>query len=188
MKKKLIIISLILVFIIGIGYYLYSRDNIRFKFSYEILNSSNEKEVNVNIPFDNRIKYLSNKELDKFLESGTGLIYFGYSSCPWCRNIVPVLIDVVKENDIDTINYVDIHKVDIKKSSVYKKLSNYFREDDDGNKVLAVPDVYVIKDGKVLDHHLGTVEGYRNPYKGMSDEEINELKDIYTNMIKEMKK
>ena len=191
MKKKIIIVvSIIVLVLLGIGLYLYSKDNVRFKFSYESLNNveySNGKTIKVSIPFDNRIKYLSNKELDKLLDGGTGILYFGYDSCPWCRNIVPVLIDVVKDNDIKTINYVDIHKNDISKTKVLEKLSEYLRENDEGKKIIAVPDVYVIKDGKVLGHHIGTVESYHDPYSGMNDVQIKELKDIYNDMIKEIK-
>ena len=190
MKRKILIIGIIVLVLSGICLYLYSKDNIRFKFSYESLNNieySNGKKIKVSIPFDNRIKYLSNKELDKFLESGTGVLYFGYDSCPWCRNIVSVLIDTVKDNNIKTINYVDIHKNDISKTKVYEKLNEYLRENDEGKKVLAVPDVYVIKDGKVLNHHIGTVDSYRNPYLGMDDDQVKELKDIYNDMIKELK-
>lgn len=31
----------------------------------------------------------------------TGYIYFGYPTCPYCRNTVPVLIDELKENGTD---------------------------------------------------------------------------------------
>lgn len=190
MRKKIIIIGIIVLILLGVGYFLYTRDNIRFKFSYELLNKEkypNGKIIKVNIPIDNRIKCLNTKKLNKFLESGTGILYFGYSSCPWCRNIVPILIDVAKENNINTINYVDTHSINVKKTDAYEKLYDYLREDEDGEKRFAVPVVYVIKNGKVLDYHISTVSSYKDPYSGMNDEQIKELKDIYNEMIKEIK-
>lgn len=187
MKKKIIIILISVLLLIGIGFFLYTRDNFRFKFSYEMYNHeklSGNKEINIHIPLKNKVNYLDEKELNKFLKNGTGLLYFGYSSCPWCRNIVPILIEVAKSNNM-TINYVDTHSVSVKNAITV--LNNYLRVNDEGDKVLAVPDVYVIKDGKVLSHHLGTLDSYNNPYEGMSNSQKEELKKIYEDMIKELK-
>ena len=102
---------------------------------------------------------------------------------------MPILVDSVRENKIDTLYYVDIHSVDISsiKNELYEILDPYLREDDEGNKRLSVPDVYVVKDGEIMGHHIGTVESYKNPYNGMSDEQKEELKEIYNDLIKEIK-
>ena len=191
MKKKIITIVVVLLVMIGIGFIIYKQDNLRFKIGYEMYNSrlfeSKKNIVNVKIPFDNRMNYLNTKELDEFLKNGTGILYFGYSTCPWCRNVVPILIDAARDSSIYTINYVDIHKVDIDKINLVEKLKDYLSEDENGNKRFAVPDVYVIKDGEILDNHLGTVDSYHNPYKGMTDGEKNELKEIYMEMFREIR-
>lgn len=191
MKKKIITIVVVLLVMIGIGFIIYKQDNLRFKIGYEMYNSrlfdSKKNIVNVKIPFDNRMNYLNTKELDEFLKNGTGILYFGYSTCPWCRNVVPILIDAARDSSIYTINYVDIHKVDIDKINLVEKLKDYLSEDENGNKRFAVPDVYVIKNGEILDNHLGTVDSYHNPYKGMTDGEKNELKEIYMEMFREIR-
>lgn len=192
MKKKLIIISCILLLLGIIGLILYSNDSIRFKISYEYINMmeyDNGKRIEVDIPLDNRVKYLDEGNVLTYLKEKTGVFYFGYNTCPWCRNIVPVLIDTVKENDIDTIYYVDTHSLDLTstKDELFSFLGDNLRSDEDGEKILAVPDVYFIKNGKIIGHHLGTVDGYYNPYKGMSGSEKEELASIYEGFIKEMK-
>lgn len=187
MKRLVIIFSILLVFML-IGLYIYSKDNYRFKLSYEMMNKiedSNGKTIKVSIPTKNRVKYINNKELLDILKNKTGIIYFGYNTCPWCRNAIPILIDSIISNDIDNLYYVDIHKVKLS-NEVIKILEPYLKEKD-GNKVLAVPDVYVVKKGKILSEHRGTVESYKNPYKGMNKEQKKELKDIYDSMIKEIK-
>ena len=137
---------------------------------------------------ENRIKYIGEEEVIKLLKTGTGVIYFGYSTCPWCRNSAPILIDVVKKNNIDTIYYVDTHKVQFNNiEELYKILDTYLKEDEDGNKGLSLPDVYVVKNGKIKGHHIGTVESYKNPTKGMNKEQKKELRKIYTDLIKELK-
>lgn len=192
MKKKLIIISIILVLLGIICFCLYQNDSIRFKISYEYINIveyNNGKKIKVSIPFDNKIKYLNEDNIMKYLKEETGVFYFGYNTCPWCRNAIPVLIDTVKENNIDTIYYIDIHKVKI--SNIKKELFNYLgdnlKEDEEGNKGLAVPDVYFIKEGKIIGHHIGTVDSYYNPYKEMTNKQKEELSNIYESFIKEMK-
>ena len=194
MKRKKIIVWLCgLFFVITlVGIVLYFNDSFRFKLSYESINFveySNGKTIEVSIPYDNRIEYLNEKEVLKFLEDGTGILYFGYNTCPWCRNMVPVLIDSVVENDYDIIYYADSHKLDISsiKDELFSKLDSYLSVDEEGNKGLAVPDVYFVKDGIILGHHLGTVDSYTNPYVEMTDSEKQELKDIFGEFIKELK-
>ena len=189
MKKKLIIIGIVILVFCLIGLYVYNNDNMKFKLTYELANKydyGNNRKIKVNIPINNRIKYLNSKSVVDLFKNKTGIVYFGYSTCPWCRNAIPILIDAVISNDIDTLYYVDINETKLTKE-LYEILDEYLRVDEDNKKVFSVPDVYVIKNGKVIDHHIGTVDSYNNPFKGMSKEEKKELKKIYTNMIKEIK-
>ena len=125
----------------------------------------------------------------KLFKEGTGIVYFGYSTCPWCRNSVPILIDVAKKNKLKVIYYYDIHEenLDSIKKELYEILDPYLREKEDGKKDLSVPDVYAIKKGKIKGHHIGTVSSYKNPTKGMNKKQKKELEDIYDSLIKEVK-
>lgn len=193
MKKKILIIIGIIVLLLGITiFFLYQNDSIRFKFTYEYINLieyKNGKKIKVNIPYDNRVKYLNEKETVTLLKEGTGVLYFGYNTCPWCRNIVPVLIEAVKENNIDNIYYADINKLNLSYNNkqLFNILNDYLKENEDGKKVLAVPDVYFIKNGNIIGHQLGSVESYHNPYTEMSNDQKQELKNIYNEFIKGMK-
>ena len=94
-----------------------------------------------------------------------------------------------KKNNIETIYYADIHKLKLSsiKEELYSKLSQYLHEDNEGEKVLAVPGVYFLVDGEIVCNHTGTVESYHNPYNKMTKEQQEELLDIYDKCIKEMK-
>lgn len=89
-----------------------TEDEKKFETEYETLNgTANEEGVahkTVNILKDNNVKYLSLEEADKMLEEGSGVIYFGFASCPWCRNLVPTLLDVAKEEELEEIYYVNL--------------------------------------------------------------------------------
>ena len=170
-----------------------SNDNLHFKLDYESLNNipyENGRKIPVSIPLNNNIKYIEGKDVLETLKTKTGIVYFGYNSCPWCRNVIGILIETAKENQIKPIYYVDIHHaIDDVKEELKEYLDEYLRVDEEtGEKVLAVPDVYFIKNGKIIGHHISTVKSYKNPYKGMNDKQKQELKGIYQDIIKEMKK
>lgn len=191
MKKKIIMVIIIIAVLGMIGFLLYSQDNLKFKISYEYINHveyANGKKIKVKIPFQNPIVYLNKNEIISFLEKKTGIVYFGYNTCPWCRNIIEPLLEVAKEEKIEHIYYVDIHKnlKDISKE-LTKVLDDYLTLDEETNeKRIAVPDVYFVKEGKIVFHHLGTVESYKNPYLGMNNQQIRELKSIYRKGIEAM--
>lgn len=184
MKKKIfLILGIILLIIVFLSFYIYNHDNLRFKFSYEIYNDisySNGKKIRTSIPSDNNVVYIKREDdLVKCLTTGNRVIYFGYSTCPWCRNIISPLLEVIKDNNIDKLYYVDVESIETTDEKIKEILDGYLSLDSTGNKRLYVPDVYFIKDGNIVFHHIGTVDSYKNPYKGMSSEEKQQLKGIY---------
>ncbi len=172
---------------------IFTSDEVRFKFEYGIYNFvpyENGEKIEIDIPLNNGIKYLSGKEVIDTFTQETGIVYLGYSSCPWCRNIIEPLFEVAKENKIETIYYVNVHdpKLDEVNDELKEILGDYLRVDPETNKkVIATPDVYFIKDGEIKAHHISTVESYHNPYRGMNDEQKKELKAIYQKGIEEIK-
>lgn len=192
MKKKYIIIGFILLIFILMIIVICNNDAVRFKLSYEYMNIveyNNGKTIKIDIPLDNRIKYLKGKQVIDTFKNKTGIIYLGYNSCPWCRNIVEPLIEVAKEEKVNTIYYVNTHDdLDDIKEDLFQILDDYLRVDDDTNqKRLAVPDVYFVKNGKIMSHHIGTVDSYKNPYEKMTSSQKEELKEIYRNGIEAIK-
>ena len=181
MKKKFFLSFIIIVLFLLFGFiYIYSNDNLKFKFEYELYNNisyDNGKKIKAKIPFDNNVTYVKEKDLESVLTSGDRVIYFGYTTCPWCRNIVSPLVEVINDNNLDKLYYVDVHSVNAK--SVYDILDEYLEFDNDGNKRLYVPDVYFIKDGRIVYHHLGSLDSYKDAFNGMNNKQLNELKSIY---------
>lgn len=81
-------------------------DAIKFKNEYEALNelvneNSDEKYVNVEISEKNPIVYKTGKEILEVLKKEDAIIYFGFAACPWCRNAVPVLLDIPNEMNVE---------------------------------------------------------------------------------------
>lgn len=193
-KKKLmvvidILLGAILVGVMTFGIYQYLKsDGEKFKAEYEALNNEN---VNINISKNNPIKYVTLDEVFDIIQNKTGVIYFGFPGCPWCRNMIPVLFEVAKNNNIDTIYYFNPRNVKKSDNDEYNKLkeilNEYLFEDENGQKVLYVPDVYFIKDGKIVGHHLGTVDSQEDPTISLTEEEKNELLDIFNELFEKIR-
>lgn len=191
-------------------------DALRFKREYEEVNG---KEVSgmrypvLEISDDNPIKYSDVEEVEKILKDGTGVIYFGYPNCPWCRTAVPVLLHAAMDAGVNRIYYIDMAnerstysvvdgeiKIDKEGTEQYRKLlelfddylDDYVIKDNDGKeyqtgeKRIYVPIVFFVKDGEVLSYHLDTVKSQTNPFKQLNDEQYEELYNIYSDKIHDM--
>ena len=214
MKKNVIILSVIVVIalVIAILFFLLNNkgmsDGERFKQEYEELNDSH---LEVNIDSDNMIKYISLEEAIDIIKNDTGVIYFGYPSCPWCRNAVPVLLDAASSTSLDTIYYVnaynirDVKEIDDDGNIVTTNEGDRLYDDllevlddildpytitldngeviDLGEKRLYVPMVLFVKDGEVVSYHLSTVDSQEDPSISLNDSQRDELYNIYLDGI-----
>lgn len=214
-KGSILIIMLVFLFSIFIGYEYFqdkkattSQDALNFEKEYEKLNNrvnSNNNKVypTVDISSDNPIKYSSYDEIFQILESGTGVIYLGFPECPWCRNLVPVLLSAAKEVELDTLYYLNISEdrdlllLDENKDIITEKegnkkyfelvskldqiLDEYILTANDGSEVktgekrIYLPLVIFVKNGEIVGYHDGTVESQEDPYVALTDRENEEL-------------
>lgn len=212
LRNKIIIVCVGLIALIvicfGINHVLKnpekSMDGVNFKQEYEKLNDAEVKGtelkyLELSIDEENPIKYSSYEEIFNILDNGTGVIYFGFPECPWCRALTPVLLDAAEESGVDKIYYLnnkedrDVLEVDKNKKVVVKKegtddyyklleklgdfASDYDLEGaETDSKRLYFPTVLVVKEGKIASFHEGTLESQENPFEEMNKEDKNELK------------
>lgn len=196
LKKKLkIIIPLIcLLFIVILVLVLKNKSikienkesALKFKEEYENVNSSSGA-VKVTIPEKNPIAYINYDELEQKINNKENfIIYFGFPTCPWCRNIVPILLETANKNN-KIVNYVNVRALKSENvdeyNKIYELLYDYLEENSDGEKVLYVPDVYFFKDGNIIGHHLGSIESQTNPNIELDNNQKIELIDIYQELI-----
>ena len=196
-------------------------DALKFKKEYEslneVVNENNEKQyMEIFIDEENPIVYKTGQEIVEIMKNEDAIIYFGFATCPWCRNAVPVLLDAAKELNVDKIYYVDI--LDIRDTYKFsgsiepeqtkkgtdayynilkildKKLDKFYVKDEAGNmydtgvKRLYAPTVVGVKEGKVVGIHVATVESQTNPYEVLSDKQKDELKSVYKKIIEDVNK
>ena len=189
-----------------------TKDEKSFKKEYERYNGytnpgSDKKYFDVNIEEQNGIKYLDDDEVIDMLENKTGIIYFGFPTCPWCRSMIEVLLDAkdsTNQKNIYYYNALDIRdeKVleDGKVKTTKKGKKNYYKIldilgdkasvyeglEDDSIKRLYFPTVVFVRNGKIVDIHISTVDSQEDPYKKLNKKQKAELKKIYTMGIAKM--
>ena len=227
MKRKLIIIIALTIILSGsyIGYHFLKKEPIvndteRFKKEYETLNSqinpANDKTYpKVIIDELTPIKYASTDETLSLLKNGTGIIYFGFASCPWCRTALPIFLKAIFNSNIDEVLYVDIEQMRSKivvrdgqpfmqkkgTSEYYqllkvldKNLAEYTGLDENkqvidfGEKRILAPTFVFVIEGKVIGVHVSTVESQKNAYDSLTKEQEQELYDIYNGYISQISK
>ena len=213
MKNSIKIVLSLVVLVIAIIAFIFLRPESmasRFKLEYESLNgqkADNGKDyIKVNINNDNKIVYADYDTVFDVLDS-TGVIYFGFPECPWCRNAIPVLLDAAKESGLEQIYYLNNSddrdtkvlkdgKVITEKegTSNYNKLleklgdkaSVYDGLKDEKIKRLYYPTVVFVKNGEITDYIEGTVESQEDPYTPLTKDQRQELKDKYKTAISKL--
>ena len=162
-------------------------DSEKFKQEYEALNNNS---VVMNINKNNPIEYIEFDEVIELLTAGTGVIYFGFPGCPWCRNMIPVLFEVADTNN-SSVYYFNPRDIRTNGDESYQKLieilGDYLLENDNGEKTLYVPDVYFVKNGKIVGNHLSTVDSQTDPYTPLTEQQTNELKNIYQELFNKIR-
>lgn len=129
--------------------------------------------------------------LQKLEYQEDGVYYFGYEDCPWCQDAAPVLTEVAQEYQKE-VYYIktrdEDHNLlydDEQKERIINYLGEYMETNEDGQLTLYVPMVVEMKDGKVKNSHIGTVDSYDPNEREMTEEETKQLKDIYEAFFKE---
>ncbi|MBR6949834.1 MAG: hypothetical protein IKH54_06605 [Bacilli bacterium] len=212
-KKRLIFIGLIVLIIVGLVFINSKFNNkstisdaMKFKEEYESLNNTkndNGKEYrNISIPSDNPFLYVTADDIVKKMDNKESFaVYFGFSKCPWCRSVLPTLIDVANDLGIDSIYYVDVldirntkevkdgKAVETKKgTSAYYKLldkldsvlDDYSLKDENGNDVptnqnrIYAPNVVTVLAGKPESLTTGIADSQDDAYMDLSDEMISD--------------
>ena len=209
MKKSKILMLITIVFSIFIvcGCKDKQTDAAKFKEEYESYNgeknSSGKEYRSIEIDEDNPFIYKTEDELVEMIENKeTFIAYFGFSTCPWCRSILPTLIKVAKDNNVDKIYYVDIldirdtMEIDENYNPVVKKegtkgyerllellgegLEDYTLTNKDGKTIVTnekriyAPNIAAIKDGQLEKLESGVSSLQTDGYMELTDEMINE--------------
>lgn len=172
-----------------------SEEEVQFKDEYEAMNNVKTSEgkiyPKVKIPADNKMKYIAIEEIINIMENGgNAVVYFGESTCLYCRSAVQVLIDTAKTTDLDVIYYLQHDEVEIDDN--YNKLMDMMGDyylsvnEETGEKRITIPLVIFIADGKIVSSNIGTLFSQTDPYTPLDDSQVAGLSEIYLYGIKDV--
>lgn len=122
-------------------------------------------------------------------EEKNGIYYIGYVDCPWCQAAAPILDEAAKEANMP-ISYIELFDqnktitiTEEEKNRFLNWATNHLERDQSGNITLYVPYVFILKEGEIVDYHIGTFDEHNANERDMSEEEKKELKNIYIDMM-----
>ncbi len=187
-------------------------DEQKFKTEYESLNgqknSSGKEYKSVSIPSKNYVTYINEEKVLEILKTGTGVIYFGYPECPWCRTALPVLLEAMEAKNYQQLYYFNALSIRDKKElkedgtiettqegtkeyyeildALGKYVDTYEGLNDNNIKRLYFPTVVFVKDGQIIGTHTSTIDSQEDPYLALSSDQKNELLKIYENYFSEL--
>lgn len=161
MKRKSILLSLLLIVFLlgGCTKKVINEDALKFKEDYESLNDvvikDEIKHRSITISEDNPMVYKTFGEIAEMIENKESfIVYVGFSACPWCRSVIPYVLEVAKDNKIETIYYVNVRSDNTKATD----LRGYYKLDKKDKPVVD------IKADENYYKVLNTLDEFLTPY------------------------
>ncbi|MBE6158092.1 MAG: hypothetical protein E7160_04820 [Firmicutes bacterium] len=138
---------------------------------------------------DNPFKYTSISKVLDIFENGTGIIFFADSDCDWCVATAKVFTDALNYKNVEKVYYYNPKSIRDKNTKNYKKLikiiEEYVEKNEDDEPYLYLPDIYFVKNGKIIGHNNDTATMGGTVDEALSKKTKKELKDKYLELISE---
>lgn len=120
--------------------------------------------------------------INKLEKKEKGIYYFGFPTCPWCQELLPIFDNSLKTNklksfivNIRSSNYTSKENI---------KLETFFINHISEKKRLSVPLIIMIKNKKEIRTHIGTVSGHNAEITKMNLSQKKALLAKLNNMCK----
>ena len=143
-----------------------------------------KKYPEVKLPSNNILRYSDVNEISNiFKDKGNGVIYFGFSTCLYCRSAIEVLCEEAKDTKLDKIYYLDTSKVED-----YGEMLGYLDDKfltDEKNNVYSPLVIFVVR-GQIVSYAKGTLFSQEDPYVELDKSQIEGLGEIYRYGIRDV--
>jgi hypothetical protein len=194
MKKETIIIIILIVLILGGGIYYFINKSNKAKEDVVVQTDAERFASEYSkVGTDNVFVYKSIDDIIDILEHGTGVVYLGFSSCPWCQQYAVYLNETAKNAGLDKIYYYDIKEDRANNTDKYQELLTILKGslqyDDEGQPRIYVPDVTVVKEGKILGRDFETSKdtgGFDNPTDYWTDKKVKALENKLSKLFNQV--
>lgn len=205
--KKVIALLILALFIVGCSKQ--ESDGSKFKKEYEALNGqdteSGKAYTELTIASDNPMVYATYDQIKEMLTSGTGVIYFGFPQCPWCRQALPVFLEAASDANLTKVLYYNNKEqrdtkhldengkviTDTEGTQEYAELltllgdnaSAYEGLNDSSIKRLYFPTFVFVNEGKIVGYHEATLSDVQDPYVALTTKQHDTLYKIFEELI-----
>lgn len=123
-------------------------------------------------------------------EKGTGILYLGYDTCPFCVRAVPELNEAMKRSGV-SVYYVNTTRMnEVEANAFLAKFSEVLKANGDHSDGLYVPIVVSIKDGVPVAEQTSLVKGFviENESSQLNETQKLALQTIYLNLFQRIAK
>lgn len=135
----------------------------------------------------NPIVYVNYDKLMKLFEEGSNILFLADSDYEGSNKAAQLLLQEAKKQKVEKIYYYNPKKIQEKNPKKYKKLINKlkdFLEKEENEYILNLPDIYSLKDGKIMNHsnYFSKEEELSEDHftKKIKEEVRNKYKEIIT--------
>lgn len=164
-------------------------------FNKHQVDNNNTKNNNNDYPLveNSIIVSKSIDEINLLFNKKSGVVFLCIKENEWCNHYAKHLNDVLKENEISEISYLNIKQDRQYNTSGYRKLvdnlKDYLLKDDENNLKIFVPTVIFIKDGNIIgyDNETSIITENISPDEYYTEEKIIELRNKLINFINDYK-
>lgn len=142
------------------------------------------------VPKNNVFTYETLPEINRTLSSGTGIIFFGYNKSKWVQEYALHVNEVAKEMQIEEIMYFDIYHDRENNTKDYVKTVSLLKEhlpiNDDGERIIKIPNLTIVKDGVILSNNNDTSLIYPTDENAINEYWTEENIEDFNNTIRQM--
>lgn len=131
-----------------------------------------------------------NKAVELLNSKDNAIIVFGFKVCPWCQACIQYVDEIAKEKGYKEVYYLDIKDMRDNEESadrdIYLNIYNKIKEKIGNPEKIYAPTVIVLKEGIITGYNEGTVVSHERVdgvLPVMTEEQVNELKEIYRNIF-----
>lgn len=174
------------VFLLLVGFILLTGCSVK---KTEELSNAEKFAAEYSISKDNPFEYATIDEVLDILESGSGIIFFGNSDCEWCVASAAILNQALTYKNVSKVYYYNPKNIREKNTKKYQKLlqllGDNLEKDESDSPYLYLPDVYFVRDGKIIGHNNDTATMNGTVDEALTDKNRKELKNKYLELISE---
>lgn len=127
--------------------------------------------------------------IDFFKEKKSGLLYFGFVNCPWCQELVPILHELTRQENVP-VYYIETRNrentrlySDEERDKISPYLKEFIKENKEGTPTLYVPLVVAVENGEVIAGHQGTTSDHNAHEEKLSEAQKELLQNDLQNLI-----